>query len=359
MITMKRYITILSASVLLGLATNTQAQDIHFSQFYENSILQNPALTGIFSGDYKVGLDYRSQWSSVATPFNTVMVSGETRFLMNRNVGDYLSVGLIATYDKAGTINFASTQVYPALCYNKALGDPHNTYLSVGLTGGYITRSVDPSAMTFSTQFQNGIYSANNPTGEINTYKGLSTYDVGAGVSINSSFDKSSLFNYYLGVSAYNINNPAESFAGDPGAAKLPMKWQFNGGFHAPLSRQFSFTVQANYSIQRPYQEFIFGGLFTYRTVPVGVPSTFAFSFGCLYRYQDAIIPTIKLDFKNTSVGVSYDVNNSSLGTGTGGASATEITLYVRGRYQHRKDPRDNLMCPRFEDDPNPQNTFY
>ena len=356
---MKRYFTIFSASLMLGIGINSSAQDIHFSQFYENSILQNPALTGIFSGDYKVGLDYRSQWASVAVPFSTTMVSGETRVLVNRAVGDYLSFGLIATYDKAGTINFTSTQIYPALCYNKALGDEHNTYLSVGLTGGYIARSVDASAMTFSSQFINGAYSATNPTGEINTYKNLSNYDVGAGVSINSSFDRTSLANYYLGASVYNINNPSETFSGQAGISKLPMKWQLNGGFHAPFSQQFSFTLQANYSIQKPYQEFIFGGLFTWRALQVGLPSVFAFSFGALYRYQDAIIPTIKIDYKNTSIGFSYDVNNSALGTGTGGASATEITLYVRGKYEHKKDPRDGVMCPRFEDDVNPQNTFH
>src|SRR5580704_17893637 len=103
---MKRYFTIFSISALLGISMSAKGQDIHFSQFYENAILQNPALTGIFSGDYKFGLDYRNQWSAVAVPFTTTMVSGETRVLVNRAVGDYVSFGLVATYDKAGTINF-------------------------------------------------------------------------------------------------------------------------------------------------------------------------------------------------------------------------------------------------------------
>src|SRR3954464_4077134 len=120
---MKRYLTIFSMSMLLGLSLDSNAQDIHFSQFYENAILRNPGLTGIFSGDYKVGIDYRSQWGSVAMPYNTFMISGETRIMVDREIGDYLSIGLVATYDKAGTINFASEQVYPAIAYNKALQD--------------------------------------------------------------------------------------------------------------------------------------------------------------------------------------------------------------------------------------------
>ncbi|MFI5195953.1 MAG: PorP/SprF family type IX secretion system membrane protein [Chitinophagales bacterium] len=347
---MKRCLTIFTISVSLAMSLEGSAQDIHFSQFYENAILRNPALTGIFSGDYKIGLDYRSQWGTVAMPYNTTMISGETRVLVNREIGDYLSFGLVATYDKAGTINFTSEQVYPAIAYNKALEDQHHTYLSVGLTGGFINRSVDMSKMTFSTQYVNGNYNSNNPTFESASFKSLNNYDVGAGVSLNSSLDLYSRFNYYLGASVYHINRPTEIFTGGDVLVKLPMKFQFSAGFHVPINEQFSFTVNGNYSLQQPYSEFIFGGLFTWRAVPIGLPSIFAFHFGAYYRMQDAIIPMIKIDYKNVSFGYSYDVNNSSLGTGASGAGATEITFYVRGTYNHKKDPRDPMMCPRFEE---------
>src|SRR6202012_1123067 len=129
---MKNFLKILSASVALGAGLTANAQDIHFSQFYENAILQNPALTGIFSGDYKVGVDCRTQWTDLSVPFETAVVSAETRVLVNRELADYVSFGVVATYDKAGIIDFTSIQVYPAINYNKALEDKHNSYLSVG-----------------------------------------------------------------------------------------------------------------------------------------------------------------------------------------------------------------------------------
>jgi type IX secretion system PorP/SprF family membrane protein len=356
---MKRYLTILLAGAALTGGTAAYAQDIHFSQFYENQILHNPGLTGIFSGDYKVGMDYRSQWASVATPYTTTMVSAETKILVSHDVGDYISFGLVMTYDKAGTINFVSEQVYPAIAYNKALEDEHNTYLSVGLTGGYIGRSVNMSLMTTSNQWVNSGYSASNPTGETATFKGLNGYDVGTGISLNSSLDLNSRLNYYIGAAVYHVNTPTETLGGGSVQSKLPMKWELNAGFHCPINESWSFTMHANYSEQVPYSELIFGGMFTWRAIPVGLPSIFGFSFGLLDRYQDAIIPTFKLDYKNTSIGFSYDINNSALGTtSSGGANATEVTLYVKGNYNHRKNPRDPLMCPRFEDDPNPGNSF-
>lgn len=343
---------------MLGMSVAAGAQDIHFSQFYENEIFHNPGLTGVFSGDYKYGIDYRNQWGSISTPFKTTMVSGETKILVNREIGDYISFGLGMTYDKAGTINFTSEQIYGAVAYNKAMEDQHNSYLTVGICGGYLNRSVDMSLMTFSSQYVNFAYNQGNPSGETSTFKGLHNYDVGAGVSLNSSLDLYSTMNYYIGVAAYHLNNPNEIFDNNGGFGKLPIKWQFNAGFHIPFNETFSFTAHANYSVQTPYQEFIYGGLITWRALQVGLPSIFAFHFGILARYQDAIIPTFKFDYKNVTLGFSYDVNNSTLGSAVGGTSATEISLYVRGNYNHRKNPRDGVMCPRFEDDPNPANTF-
>jgi len=347
---MKRFLTILSVSALLGLSVDSGAQDIHFSQFYENAILRNPGLTGIFSGEYKVGVDYRSQWGAVTMPYKTFMVSGETRVLVNREIGDYLSFGLIGTFDKAGSINFSSQQVYGAIAYNKALEDQYHTYLTVGLCGGFLNRSVDMSRMTFSSQYLNGDFNAGNPTLEGNNYKNLNNYDVGAGVSINSSLDLNSRTNYYLGASVYHINRPTEIFTGGAVLVKLPMKFQFNAGFHVPLTEPLGLSIHANYSMQQPYSELVVGGLLTWRSIPVAMPSVFAISFGAFYRVNDAFIPTIKIDYRNVSFGYSYDATNSSLANNVSGAGATEITLYIRGSYNHRKDPRDPMMCPRFED---------
>ena len=356
---MKRHLTILAASVLLGLSIGSSAQDIHFSQFYENAILRNPGLTGIYSGDYKFGMDYRSQWGTVAVPYNTVMLSAETRVLVNRELGDYLSFGFLATYDKAGTINFTSSQIYPAIAFNKALDDQHFTYLSVGLTGGILSRSVDQNLMTFSSQYLNGNYNSANPTLETSSFKNMINYDVGAGVSLNSSIDFNGRYNYYLGASAYHLNSPSVIFAGDANSSKMPIKWQGSAGLNLPITDAFGVAFQGNYSYQQPYSEGIIGGLFTYRSIPPGLPSIFAFHFGAFYRIGDSFIPTLKIDYKDVSFGYSYDNNISTLSNGAGsGASASEITIYVRGHYEHAKNPRDPIMCPRFEDNFNRNNTF-
>src|SRR5579875_1912223 len=118
----------LSFSILSGYV---KGQDIHFSQFYENTILNNPALTGIFTDDYKAGVMYRSQWGSITTPFQTTLVDLESKVRVN-TANDYLSFGLLGYFDKAGDISFQTFGLYPAINYNKSLEDKYGSYLNVG-----------------------------------------------------------------------------------------------------------------------------------------------------------------------------------------------------------------------------------
>jgi len=76
---MKKYFyTSLVLSLILGF--RSQAQDIHFSQFYNSTVLSNPAMVGIFTDDIKGGVIYRSQWNSITTPFVTTLLDVEAKF---------------------------------------------------------------------------------------------------------------------------------------------------------------------------------------------------------------------------------------------------------------------------------------
>ena len=61
-------LTVLSVAFV---PNSSQAQDIHFSQYYNSPLTTNPALTGIFRGDIRAYGIYRSQWSAALVPFKT------------------------------------------------------------------------------------------------------------------------------------------------------------------------------------------------------------------------------------------------------------------------------------------------
>lgn len=346
---MNKTLRLMIAGCLVGVSTNVQAQDIHFSQFYENAILRNPALTGIFSGDYKAGVNYRNQWSDISAPFQTVLASVESRITVNEETGDNFSFGLTATYDKAGTINFNSMQVYPAVNYNKSLEDQHQSYLSVGFAAGYIQRSVDPSKMTFASQYQGGSYSSGNASNENITTTKSTYFDLGGGISFNSSMGEFNNVNYYLGVSAYHLNKPKAAFSETESFLRLDPKWNGNFGVQYLIDNQYGITVHANYSRQGTYQETIAGALVSWRNVDASMKSLFTIYGGLFYRVNDAIIPTVKLDYKSYSFTLSYDVNNSGLKTASNGRGGMEISIFSRGILTKGLWAQDKNKCPRFE----------
>ncbi len=343
---MKKIISLILFSVLCTYAV--QAQDIHFSQFYESGIMRNPALTGIFSGDYKAGVNYRTQWSNISVPFQTMFATAETRIAVNREVGDYISFGVAATYDKAGSISFNSMQVYPAINYNKAMADGRRSYLSVGFTGGYIQRSFDMSKATFSTQFVNGEYNQLAASGENMRNVTLQAYDLGAGISFNSTIGAAKNVNYYIGAAGYHVAKPKQTFAGDNDILRMDMKLTGNLGVRATFNNNFGLTVHANYTTQGPYTEIIGGGLVSWQT-NAEASSVFALYAGAFIRYKDAVIPTVKVDYNQYSLTMSYDFNTSSLKPATSGNAGYEISLFVRGKYKHVTQNGRQVQCPRFE----------
>lgn len=351
---MKRFllkqIYVLACTVL---TLNAAAQDIHFSQFYENATLRNPALVGIFSGDYKICANYRNQWSSFGAAFQTAMLNGETRVLMSGRTGDYMSFGASAFYDKAGSIDFTNTGAYASVAYNKALGDATYSYLTVGLGAGYLQRSMNAAKMRFANQYIGGNYSASNPTGEqINNTK-VGSFDASAGVSLNSSIGWN--VNYYLGAAAYHLSKPNQNYLTE-GNINFSTRWTVSGGLQAAMAQNLGLIIEVNYQQQAPYEELIGGAMIRYLLNRTGDDNInkLKLYLGCYYRLNDAVIPTVKMDYHNWSLTASYDVTMGNQRIYVGQNGGYEMSLMIRGFNKISGRARDIIVSPRFEleDDP-------
>ncbi len=331
---------------LILVSCAAMAQDIHFSQFYEASILRNPALTGIFSDDYKVGVIYKSQWSSISKPYQTALVSGEVRIPVKGEASDFVSVGLLAYYDKAGTIELQTIGAYPAINYNKSLHDASNSFLSVGFTGGYLQRSYDPSKATFNNQYQNGGFNASNPTGEQLPSPKINQWDVGAGISFNSTAGEAKNINYIVGVAGYHFTKPKSSLYNNE-LIRLEMKWNGNAAVSVKLDGPFSVSMQANYAQQGTYREIIAGAILGWNLMRDEKEKLFSLNAGGFYRVGDAIIPMLRLEYKDFAVGLTYDVNISKLKAASSARGGLELTLFKTG-ILHQSENRN--ACPQFFD---------
>ena len=97
--------TIALLFVVFSLPVTLTAQDPHFSQFYAAPLQVNPAMTGVFSGQFRIAINYREQWGSVIdNPFRTLAASFDIRHRVGK--GDYMAYGLSTLRDEAGPANF-------------------------------------------------------------------------------------------------------------------------------------------------------------------------------------------------------------------------------------------------------------
>jgi type IX secretion system PorP/SprF family membrane protein len=333
-----------SLLAVFALPFAAQAQDIHFSQFYETSILRNPALTGVFTGDYKIGATFRSQWNSISKPYQTGMVNAETRFALNDRVNDYVSVGLMAFYDRAGSINMQTLTVTPAINYNKSLEDAHSSFLSVGFMGGFSQRSFDPTKVTVDEDFGNG----GHGTGENFGTSNFLNWDLGAGISFSSSSGSETQHQvtYYIGVSGYHFTQPKTSFFNNQ-LINLAMRWSGQAGFSMKLDERFNLQGHLNYVNQGKYNELIGGGLLGWSNQEaIEGESQFMLFAGAFYRYNDAVIPTVKLKYNSYSFGLSYDMNVSSLHAASNLRGGYEITAFKTGLFKDPKFQKSKVICP-------------
>ena len=332
-------------AVFLPVCLHAQA-DIHFSQFYETSILRNPALTGVFNDDYKVGVYYRNQWSSITNPYNTVLISAESHMQVKETSEDFVSFGILGYADKAGSIDQKITAFYPAVNYNKSINPYHNSFLSVGFTGGYVQYSFDPSKATFNNQYLNGKFDPGNPSLENLPNASLTMWDVGAGINFNTSSGENNNITYIIGFSGYHFTQPHFSYYQKSGINEN-MRLNGNAALGYGINDNVSIQFQGNYATEGTYREIMIGGLINWTGASLGYKTIFILSGGMFYRYGDALIPVVKVTYKSLAIGVSYDVNLSSLKEASNLQGGTEVTLFVTGNYSDKGITR-KTVCPKF-----------
>jgi len=313
------------------------SQDIHFSQFFEAPLWRNPSLAGIFTGDVRVQTVYRDQWNSVTNAYRTGSVNGEVKIPVGKG-NDFLTTGLQILYDKAGTIGWTSTHLLPVLNYHKSLSTEHNRYLSMGFMGGWIQRRFDPSKVTTNSQYDFGTIGENFGDAQ------YSYLDGSVGMSYNSNLKDNPENNFYLGIAYHHFNRPTNSFYRDPTVALNP-KWVFSGGLRLGVSDNAYLTLQADQTMQGDYTETVAGALCGLKLGEDIDNPKYTVHAGAFLRWNDAVIPVIKLDYSPFSVALSYDVNISKLKPSSYGRGGVELSIsyigFIKGKDGY-------LLCPRF-----------
>lgn len=328
---------ILLSVMSLLLFTSVSAQDVHFSQFFEAPLWRNPSLAGIFTGDVRVQAVYRDQWNNVTNAYRTGSVNAEVKFPVGKN-NDFVTAGMQVLQDRAGTIALTTTHVLPALNYHKSLSNERNSYLSLGFMGGWVQRRFDLSKVTTNTTYNGG------GTGENFAASQYSYIDGSVGMSYNSNLGYNPDNNYFIGAAYHHFTRPKNAFFRNAGIEITP-KWVFSGGVRLGVTDYAYITIQADHTMQGAYKETVAGGMYGIKLGDDPENPRYVIHAGTFLRWNDALIPVVKLDYAPFSIAFSYDANISKLKPSTYGRGGFEVSISYFG---FRKEKGEYLLCPRF-----------
>ena len=330
--------------LFIGLVSLTlvSGQDPNFSQFFASPMTLNPALTGKFDGVYRIAGNYRNQWPTINNAFVTKTASIDFGILKNRLSDiDQLGVGIMGFTDRAGDGVLTNNYLSASIAFHKGLDENGYHQIGAGFQGSYMNKRLDVTKVYFEDQLTPNGFTGVTSESFSDDQVSLSYFDLNAGVLYSGTTNGYN--NFYLGASMYHINRPKESF--QKGNFLLNVRTTIQAGGKIPVGPYNYLHVAANHSMQAKTNNTMIGGAFALNVNQDQENPTNVY-FGSWYRFNDAVIPYIGLEFGEFHIGASYDVNTSSLKPASNVRGGAEISLiYVRKPV----DPNARkLNCPKF-----------
>lgn len=310
-----RYLVL--TALLLGCFV-LKAQDVHFSQMRFSPFTVNPALAGL-DDDIQGIVNYRTQWNSVAAPFTTIGASFDMRLFESRN-GGVLAGGLNFYHDVAGDMKMTTSNVNLNLAYHL----PINRESSIGaaMQIGYAQRGIGTTDGNWESQYDNNSFNNSIASGESFGNMNFGHLDAGAGFVYNYDSRRngsffSNGFSFTAGASAFHLNQPEYSFLAG-GEDDLDIRFAgFIRSEFALADSKWELMPAVYYQNQGGHQEIYGGTYFNYNiksgSQRTGFVEDFSIGYGAFYRFGDAFVNKILIQYSNYSMGVSYDFNLSSL----------------------------------------------
>lgn len=355
---MKKFIIIVAliacCQLLPSIGTNCFAQDIHLSQFYFSPLNVNPALTGAIEGELRGILNYRNQWRGFASPFVTMSFSADMTFLGDELGEDWVGVGLVVLKDKAGTGNLTNLKFMLSGSYFKWINKWN--YLSGGIQAGFVQRKLDFSKLCFNEQYDpnssdncNKIANNGEPINESNSFSHLDLH-----TGFLWSFIPNDKVKVATGFGLFHLLAPPESFYDfvldfDGQLDRLGRMVTIHSNAKLSLNKKWDIRPSVLYMRQKQAQELTLGTSVGYKFVEDYKYDVSGTVFlGSWYRLNDALVMLIGGEYQNFTLGISYDINVSSLRLASNGRGGPEISLIYEAPLPTKRRRR-SLPCPRFD----------
>jgi len=333
---LKRLTTNCLVLIFLLFSSICSGQDIHWSQFNDNPLFQNPGNAGNFNGDYRFVGNYRNQWKSVTIPFSTLSFSADGRLYNRPEIG----YGIVFFHDVSGdgklrTIEFQGNGSY----LFKLTPDSLHT-LRAGINIGMNHRQVNWDQLYFDNQFNGVIFDPTLPSGELFQTDRRTNFSIGTGAVYEYFINKREKFT--LGMGFYNLNRPDQGFYNEK--VFRDIRFNLHGRGLYKLDIDWDLVPGVNLSLQGKYRELILGSSVKYTLID-RLGTYRAVYGGIWYRNRDAAILTVGMDYQSWFAGISYDINFSKLVPASNARGGIEFAVrYILNHFKPSKAL--HRVCP-------------
>lgn len=307
--------------LLFVVSSVAMAQDIHLSQWYTNQLNLNPAMGGMYEGEYRVVANYRHQWRELGTPLTTTMVAGDKNFHF---FSDQINAGILVVHDEFSDFGLTVNKILLSGSYRKMF---RGHELRGGIQLGVVFKNTDLKSQTFPSQwvYETGEFDQGVPNGETTINESLVHFDMNLGVAWAKQITKR--IKLISGFSIFHINRPKDTYF-----SSYKERLRTRQIFHLEGDVRFGQVgVEPKFLMMwtTMSQNMILGSNFKYHFKESMVRNVFV---GLHYRTRfganrDAVIPMVGFGINRFDVGFSYDVNVSALSDYSDTKTTFEISL--------------------------------
>jgi type IX secretion system PorP/SprF family membrane protein len=340
---MKKQKIIWTGLLNLFFAIGLQAQDLHFSQFMNSPLTTNPANTGFIpGGDYRFGINYRNQWSSImAVPYKTMSAFGDAQIMRNRFETGWIGAGGFILRDAAGSGNLTSTKIYGSLAYHQLIDA--GSLVSAGFNVGWANKQINVTNLKFPDQFDGKFFDNKLPTSVVLANNNINYLDIQLG--LNYAYFPNDKIYLNAGYSSHHVNRPRESFFTDAPGIDNRLAVRHIGFINGSFLMNNQWLINPNiYFTSMAKSIELVGGFNAH--YDISGDGNYQLIAGLYYRYKDAFIPMIGLQWSDLKATFTYDATTSSLKTYNNGRGAFEFSLIKEGLFPTYAGDKRNFKCP-------------
>lgn len=307
-------------------------QDPTFSQFYANALYLSPSFAGA-TEQYRLSMNYRNQWPAVPGVFHTYSISFD-KAMVDFNSG----IGILATYDVAGSGNLSTTNI--GLIYSYDFNINREWHIRPGINFKFYYLGLDFSKLVFNSQIT---ATGTTPSLTPPPFKNVADVDFAtSGLVYNERI--------WAGFTLDHLLKPKTSFYGND--ATIPVKLNIYGGMQVLRQTRLRQKLQEVLSVAMNFQKqgkFYQSdlGLYYYKDPLI---------FGVWYRgipfatsqAGDAIIGLVGIKTKSLHIGYSYDFTISNLIGSTSGAHEVSLVYEFSNLSLGQRKRIRSIPCPEF-----------